>query len=331
MKIKKLELEALIEKFLFEDKTSDAFRSINVASRDKLPNNQVTEDMLSALATVGLTGPMIKSLGSTLGMSDATAIPSIWALVTSKIPEMAGLRELFINGIKHISAYLDKGNIGEMLSTSEQLTAVGSSFAVVTSVAAMYGFLPIQFMRSLEQSSKIQNSLRNMKKIQAVRYRDTKGRVGIAQDVGLSLDDINDGAVTLLLKLLIDDEEAGNEIIVELGKENVLAEDVIEKVQNLYKKFKNADFSFEDLSPVFTREEMNDAFFFLKSALILLLSLHGFNQAVSSDIGIDETINAAAKKLESTGKKIRMGESLIKKYIGKLMDRIYKLQSKAIQ
>ena len=327
MKIKKLELEALIDKFLFEDKTSDAFRSINVASRDKLPNNQVTEDMLSALATVGLTGPMIKSLGSTLGMSDATAIPSIWALVTSKIPEMAGLREIFINGIKH----LDKGNIGEMLSTSEQLTAVGSSFSVVTSVAAMYGFLPIQFMRSLEQSSKIQNSLRNMKKIQAVRYRDTKGRVGIAQDVGLSLDDINDGAVTLLLKLLIDDEEAGNEIIVELGKENVLAEDVIEKVQNLYKKFKNADFSFEDLSPVFTREEMNDAFFFLKSALILLLSLHGFNQAVSPDVGIDETINAAAKKLDSIGKKIRKNESLIKKYIGKLMDRIYKLQSKAIQ
>ena len=36
MKIKKSELEKLIENFLFEDKTSDAFQSINVAGRNKM-------------------------------------------------------------------------------------------------------------------------------------------------------------------------------------------------------------------------------------------------------------------------------------------------------
>ena len=309
MKIKKSELEALIENFLFEDKTSDAFQSINVAGR----NTPAATDAISkGLADLGFKATLVKGLASFLGMSEASLLNAMVFIFKRDILPME-TRQLLMKGLK--KTYDGSQSVVRKLITNPQSTF--PEFVAIASISlgtlAFYSILPLAFAKSIEDSAKIQNSLKKLKELQEYRYRKSNGTAGIKEDEGLKLEDLNDGAITRLVGLFMKDTRSANQIINSLLDDNIIDAEVVGKVMTVYNQYREDDYLLRPNDTVFTDESLNEAFFVLK--FLLIVGMAGTPVPVNDTVGIDSVVIDGAGYAQTAGKQIRSHEDEIKEVL----------------
>lgn len=307
MKIKKSKLKVLIENFLLEDKTSDALRSINVVNRTDPKDKLMTDAMFEYLGGQGFNLAMIGYIVSFLGVTESTVIKTLFVIYKSEWLPL-NIKKLLMEGL------VSSNELGLEFLTRTELSAEGLSSVtgmmnIGLSTVALYSILPNAFFRSLEQSGKIQNSIRKMKEIQEYRYRKSQGRFGVKKGVGFKLEDLNEGAMSQLVLLFMDDEKSANEIIDSLLEDKIIDNEVVVKVMDTYRKLTASDYLLVPNETVFTEEFLNDVFYIIKFLLIISLAV-----IPSADVAnVDDSVVETAQKSESAGKTARFFEKDIKK------------------